>query len=236
MRYCIDLHNHSCLSPCASDDMIPAVLAVEAYDKEIDMVALTDHNTTGNLKAFGEACDIVGIIPIYGIEITTVEEIHLLALFEKLKEALEFGSWIESLLPKKTTDARLFGNQLLCDVEGNCRANQELFLIGSVNLSFDDLVENIVSMGALAIPAHIDRHANSVFANLGFLPPLPYSALESIAYPPVVNTGSYSVIQGSDAHYIEHIGRRRCFIESEKSGFAALKEAFELNKVSFLGK
>ncbi len=236
MRYCIDLHNHSCLSPCASDDMLPAVLAVEAYDKGIDMVALTDHNTTGNLKAFKEACDIVGIIPIYGIEITTVEEIHLLALFETLKEALEFGSWIESLLPKKTTDARLFGNQLLCDVEGNCRANQELFLIGSVDLSFDDLVENIVSMGALAIPAHIDRHANSVFANLGFLPPLPYSAVESIAYPPIVTTGEYTIIQGSDAHYIEHIGRRRCFIESGKSGFAALKEAFELNKVSFLGK
>ncbi|MFA5570914.1 MAG: PHP domain-containing protein [Sphaerochaetaceae bacterium] len=234
MRKCIDVHTHSCLSPCASDDMIPAVIAIEALDKGIDILALTDHNSTRNLPAFSQACEIAGITPIFGIETTTIEEIHLLSLFKTLEEAMDFGTWIESLLPPLKNNSRLFGHELVVDVEGEVLEELDLFLYGPADISYDELVLKSLNLGALAIPAHIDRHANSVISNLGFLPPLPYSAVESIAYPPTVDTGPYTVIQSSDAHYAEHIGRRRFFIETEKEGFDALKEALELNAVTML--
>jgi PHP family Zn ribbon phosphoesterase len=234
MRYCIDLHNHSCLSSCASDDLLPAVLAMEAADQGIDILALTDHNTGRNLGSFKEACEIVEITPIFGIEITTNEEIHLLALFENLDEAQKFSLYIENLLPKIPNTPKLFGNQIISDLTGENSEELTVMLSNACDISFDALVEEILNLGALAIPAHIDRPSNSVIGNLGFIPPLNYSAVESIAIPPIVNTDMWATIQGSDAHYIEHIGRRRCFIESEKEGFAALVDAFSTKSIEYL--
>lgn len=235
-RWCIDLHNHSCLSPCGSDAMLPAVLAMEGADKGIDILALTDHNSGRNLPAFAEACEIIGITGVFGLEVTTSEEVHVLSLFETLEEAISFSSWIESTLPRIANSARLFGNQLVCSVAGEVLEEADIFLYGPADISFDDLVGETLANNGLVIPAHIDRPSNSVTANLGFLPILPYSAVESIAIPPVVDTNGYTVTQGSDAHYIEHIGRRRCYIESNSYGFAALRDAFSRNSVSYLGK
>lgn len=234
-RWCIDLHNHSCLSPCGSDTMLPAVLAMEGADKGIDILALTDHNSGRNLPAFAEACEIIGITGVFGLEVTTSEEVHVLSLFETLEEALSFSGWIESILPKIANSSRLFGNQLVCDVTGTIIEEADIFLYGPAEIPFDILIEKTLQSNGLVIPAHIDRPANSVTANLGFLPELPYSAVESIAIPPIVDTYGYTVTQGSDAHYIEHIGRRRCYIESESVGFSALRDAFSRNAVSYLG-
>lgn len=215
--------------------MLPAVLAMEAADKGIDIIALTDHNCARNLPAFAEACEIIGITGVFGIEVTSIEEIHVLTLFETVEEALEFGRWIESILPHIANSARLFGNQLVCDVSGTILEESDLFLYGPAEVTFEDLLERTLALNGLCVPAHIDRPSNSVTANLGFLPDLPYSAVESIAIPPVVDTLGNTVTQGSDAHYIQHIGRRRCFIDSESSGFAALRDAFIRNSVTFLG-
>lgn len=234
-HWCIDLHNHSCLSPCGSDAMLPAVLAMEGADKGIDILALTDHNCGRNLPAFAEACEIIGITGIYGLEVTTIEEVHVLSLFETLEEALSFSGWIESILPKIQHASRLFGNQLVCDVAGEVIQEADLFLYGPADIAFDDLITSTQAHNGLVIPAHIDRPSNSVTANLGFLPQLPYTAVESIAIPPVVETYGYTVLQGSDAHYIEHIGRRRCFIDSDEEGFAAVRDACARNSISYLG-
>ncbi|MGI6433609.1 MAG: PHP domain-containing protein [Sphaerochaetaceae bacterium] len=234
MRLCVDVHNHSCLSPCGSDALLPAVLVAEALDKGINMLGLTDHNTTRNLPAFAQVCEIAQITPLYGIEVTTIEEIHVLALFAELKPALHFGSYIEEHLPPVKNNPRLFGNQLVSDEQGNIIETVDLFLHGATDLGFDHLIDEILGLGALAIPAHIDRFANSVIANLGFLPPLDYSAVESVAYPPIVDTGSYTVIQSSDAHFIEHIGQRTFFIETETDGFTALHQALHEKKVQII--
>ena len=234
-RWCIDLHNHSCLSPCGSDALLPSILAMEAYDKGVEILALTDHNCCRNIPAFADACEIIGITGVFGVEVTTLEEIHVLALFEEVPQALDFGRYIESILPRIPNAANLFGNQYVCDVTGTHIEEAELFLYGPADITYDTLVELTLARNGLVIPAHIDRPANSVTANLGFLPELPYSAVESIAIPPVVDTNGYTVIQGSDAHYIEHVGRRRCYIESDFDGFAALRDAFSRNTVSFLG-
>jgi len=207
---------------------------MEAADKGIDMVALTDHNSARNLTAFAEACEIIGIVGVFGIEVTTLEEIHVLALFETLAQGLAFGTWIESLLPPIKNTPRFFGDQYVCDVAGNRIDEIDLFLYGPADVAYDDLIEIIIAQDGLAIPAHIDRPANSVTAHLGFLPRLSYSAVESIVIPPVVETFDYTVIQGSDAHYLEHVGRRRCFVESTQSNFAGLREALLHNTISFM--
>ena len=50
--YRYDLHLHSCLSPCADDDMTPANIAGMAMLNGLTLVALTDHNSCKNCPAF----------------------------------------------------------------------------------------------------------------------------------------------------------------------------------------
>ncbi|HAP57104.1 MAG TPA: histidinol-phosphatase [Sphaerochaeta sp.] len=225
MQAKIDLHNHSCLSPCANDDFTPALLAVEAMEQGIQILALTDHNSARNLVAFDEACRLCGILPLFGLEVSTVEDVHVLTLFSHLKDALEFGSFIEFLLPDKKNRTDLFGNQLVVDIEGEVIGTVDKLLVGSTSLAFSDVVEEALSRDALVIPAHIDRFANSVLANLGFLPDLPYSALEAIHLPVQADTHNLAVLTGSDAHCLEQVGRRSCYINMEEISYEALKKS-----------
>jgi hypothetical protein len=227
MRAVIDLHNHSCLSPCADDDLTPALLAIEAMEKNIDILALTDHNSARNLEVFSQACELCSILPLFGLEVTTIEEVHVLTLFPKLEDALEFGTFIEFLLPPIKNKPKLFGRQLVVDLQGEVLQEIDLMLSSATSLGFSDVMEEALSRDALVIPAHIDRPANSVLANLGFLPSYPYSALEAIHPHMIKQKQNLCVLTGSDAHSYDQIGRRRCFAELEECSYEALKDALK---------
>ncbi len=229
----VDLHNHSCLSPCGSDDLTPALLAVEAMEQGIGILALSDHNSGRNLPTFKQACELCSIMPLFGIEVTTVEEVHVLTLFEKLEDAMQFSSFIEYLLPPIKNDPRLFGNQLVVNLEGEVVETVEKLLMSTSGISFSDVIEEALSRDALAIPAHIDRYANSALSNLGFLPNLPYSALEAIRLPVEAETYNKTILTASDAHRLEDVGRRSCYLEMEEISFEALKAALERGLVTY---
>jgi hypothetical protein len=233
MKIKLDLHNHSCLSPCGSDDMLPSLLAFEAMEKGIDILALTDHNCSRNLEPFQEACELCQILPIFGMEINTIEDVHVLSLFKTLNDAQEFGFYIESLLPNIKNDPRLFGNQNIVDIEGNIISTFEKSLLTTCGITLEDVVSETLSRDGLVIPAHIDKKANSILANLGFLPDLDYSALEAIRPQDIKETHNKTVIQGSDAHYLEHIGRRFCYLEVDEISYEGLKKGLIDGKVSY---
>ncbi len=229
----IDLHNHSCLSPCCNDDLIPALLAVEAMEQGIDILALTDHNSGRNLPAFAQACELCSITGIYGIEVNTVEDVHVLSLFEHLDDAMEFSTFIEFLLPPIMNRPDLFGNQLVVDEGGDVIDTFDKSLLGTSGISFSDLVEEVLSRNGLVIPAHIDRPSNSAIANLGFLPDLPYSAIEAVKVPTPHDVHGLTVIQGSDAHSLEQVGRRSCRLEVPSVDFAGLQEGLRAGHVLY---
>ena len=212
-RYRIDLHNHSSLSPCAEDDLSPFLLAIEAKEKGIDILGLSDHNSTDNLRAFAEACRIVDLVPFFGIEVTTIEEVHVLVLFDRLAPALAFGSWVKAHLHYYTNNEKLFGRQLIYDEEGDQTAEVKQMLATATTLSFEEVIDKGLGEGALVIPAHIDRGSQSVLSNLGFLPELPYSAIEVVKPSSEFEQLGYPVLTGSDAHRFEEVGIRSCLIE-----------------------
>ena len=57
----MDLHIHSCLSPCGDELMTPNNIAKMAYLKGLDLIAVTDHNTARNLPAVEKACREIGM-------------------------------------------------------------------------------------------------------------------------------------------------------------------------------
>ena len=119
-----DLHIHSCLSPCADDDMTPANICGMAALKGLQMIAVTDHNTARNLPAVKTCCDAYGLLMIPGMEITTKEEVHLLGYFATVEDAMDFSEFLRPHMPPKKNRPQFFGNQLVMDEDDNALYNK----------------------------------------------------------------------------------------------------------------
>ena len=242
MRYTYDLHNHSCLSPCADNDSTPNNIAGMAYLSGIKIVALTDHNSAKNCPAFFEAAKRYGIIPVAGMELTTSEDIHLVCLFEKLDSALDFDRYLQEkrVLIKNRTD--IFGEQLILSGEDEVIGSEEYLLSNATEISLDEAPELIKSFGGVCYPAHIDRDANGIIAILGTLPPTPFFNCVEIRdgekiseYKEKYGLTDKLIIVSSDSHYLTDINETNNFFEldaSPDSPDEIRKELFKLlNKI-----
>ncbi|GHV87349.1 hypothetical protein AGMMS50255_6450 [Spirochaetia bacterium] len=219
-----DLHNHSCLSPCGSLDLSPRYLAELAAAKGVKVLALTDHNSSLNCPAFAKVCPQFGIIPIFGMEATTQEEIHTLCLFTSLEASLAFSEYAYSILTPFPNDPEKTGDQVYVDEEDGIEGEVEYFLPNALDLSVEYIGARVAEFGGLVIPAHVDRSAFSMWSQLGAVVKGPWAAVECVRLPPKVfgpdktafplDTGSpldtlgYPITTSSDAHYPEDVARR----------------------------
>lgn len=167
----LDMHIHSCLSPCASEDMTPNNIVNMAIIKGLDMIAVTDHNTAGNLPAvFDAASNSSGICVVPGIEINTSEEVHVLAYFEELQDALALSGEIYKYLPEIENNPRFFGEQTIMDGEDNIIGVEKKLLLSPLTLDIDETVALIRKHRGIPVPAHIDKTSNGIVQVLGFIP------------------------------------------------------------------
>ncbi|MDR1307255.1 MAG: PHP domain-containing protein [Treponema sp.] len=224
MALLADLHNHSCLSPCGSLDLSPRVLAEAAAARGVQVLALTDHNTSRNCPAFAFHCRRLGIIPLYGLEVTTQEEIHMVTLFASLKAALEFGDYIYSIITPFPNDPEKTGDQVYVDADDNIEGELEYFLPSAADIGVDALGARAAGYAGFVIPAHVDRPAFSMSSQLGVVVPGPWAAVECVRIPPLSEMGNpasppldtlgFPLVTASDAHYPEHVGRRPFKLDS----------------------
>ncbi len=226
MKARIDFHIHSCLSPCAALEMSPRAIVAGAKAARLDCIALTDHGCVENLPAFHEACAEADMPCLYGLEATSSEEVHTLCLFDQLEPALAFGRMIYDSIGDFLNDPDRFGLQPIVTVDGEVSGFADKLLFAATNISFFDLVPMALEAGALCIPSHIDREYFGAISQLGFLPDLPYDAVEVVAKKPPRGAEKWPVVRFSDAHYPEHIGRRFTELETEAFAVPALREAF----------
>jgi len=203
-----DFHNHSCLSPCASLELSPSLLAALARERGLGLVALTDHNSALNAPAFAAAARREGVAALYGIEACSAEEVHVLCLFDEPDAALAFGDFLAERLPSYPYDPEALGDQAVVDEDDNVVDLPQTYFGAALELGFDELCAGAAGLGALVVPAHIDRPMFGAIAQLGFLPDGPYAAVESIRPLPPEAARGYTRIRGSDAHYPEHVARR----------------------------
>ena len=168
--YNYDLHIHSCLSPCADDDMTPNNIAGMAALNGLQIVALTDHNSCENCPAFLDACKRQGVVGIAGMELTTAEDVHLVCLFERLEDAMAFSDEVYGHIMPIDNRPEIFGNQIVTDSEDEPICINEKLLISATDLWMSDAVELVRSHGGHVRPAHIDRESNGIVAILGDVP------------------------------------------------------------------
>ncbi len=207
--------------------MSPAAIAEKLAELKIDAAAITDHNSALNCRAFGSCCREFGILPLYGIEVTSIEEAHILCLFETAEQAEKLGSIIYERLPDIPNKPEKFGDQVYVDENENIIGEVEKYLVSAAEISIDDLFKLVTEDDGLFIPAHIDKPVFSIPSQLGFLPPIHYSALETVTLPCPVETAEHTLIQNSDAHYPDDIGCRYTVYEADSVSFNSIRNAIK---------
>ncbi|MFC1887753.1 PHP domain-containing protein [Candidatus Cloacimonadota bacterium] len=209
-----DLHIHSVLSPCGGLEMGPLAVMSAAREKNLDIIAITDHNSTGNLTAYSKVAEDLKITFIPGIEVQSVEEIHIIALFHNLNDAHLFSHELYKTLLPVENDPEFFGDQVLVDAEENITGYEPRALINSSSWTFEEVMENVLQFNGFAFPAHIDAESYSVIGQLGFLPRLKEIVALGITAGCDVESllgkfpyiKKYTLLRNSDAHYIKDIG------------------------------
>lgn len=228
-----NLHVHTCLSPCADFDMHPSALVREAIQCGLDVIAISDHNASENVKYVMAAAIGTPLVVLPAMEITTREEAHVLAWFDTIESLRALQETIYDHL-EGLNDEDIFGCQVVVNEHGEVEGFNEKLLIGATNITLEDVVRRIHELGGLAAAAHIDRESFSVLGQLGFIPDtvaldaLEISSRMSIAgarktYPELAR---YTFVTSSDAHYLRDIGGVSTKIRMQEPTVAELKMAF----------
>lgn len=211
MHFYYDLHLHSCLSPCGSDEMTPANLAAMCALAGLQIVALTDHNTCGNCASFCRAAQLHGLTVLSGMELCTQEEIHVVCLFPDPEQAEGFSREIARHLPPIRNDPTRFGRQLRMDDEDGVLGEESAFLAGSTDIPLAQVPKLVSAWGGAAFPSHIDRPSFSLLGVLGLWDPdLGFTAAElSHHCPPELvrrpDLAGLQLLTNSDAHYLDQV-------------------------------
>lgn len=233
LRLSYDLHIHSCLSPCGDEDMTPGNIVGMSALKGLDIIAVTDHNSCKNCPAVLAFADQYNIIAIPGMELTTMEEVHVLCLFEELSDALRFSEYVGSQLMKIPNDEHAFGKQEICNEEDEIIGTEPYLLINATDISFDYLGRLMKEYHGIYLPAHIDKNSNSLLSNLGFISPdADFTVAEfadPIKYEKISNQNPYlkqcNIITDSDAHSLGRINEAINYLDCESRDRADILKA-----------
>lgn len=236
-QYRADLHTHTALSPCGSEEMTPPAIVARALEVGLDMIAISDHNTAGNVRAVQRAAEEAGgrLAVLAGMEITSAEEVHVLGLFAEVDAAEQVSAKLRALL--STADDHyysFFGEQPLLAADGRQVGAETATLAWATPLDLGETVQLIHAAGGLAIAAHVDRKAFGVFSQLGFFPPdSEFDGIEvsrHVAGKPGAleqyEVLGLPIIRSSDSHFLEEIGSASTDLLLAEPTFAELALAF----------
>ena len=168
-EYKADMHIHSCLSPCGDWDMSPRRIIQKSLEVGLDLIAICDHNTAENAAAAMREGRKKGIHVLPGMEVCSREEVHILALFGELSQALKMQSYVYSNLPGENKP-KVFGCQVVANENDEVLGENPRLLIGATRLGLHDIVVKTHLLGGLSFCCHVDRPAYGILNQLGFIP------------------------------------------------------------------
>jgi 3',5'-nucleoside bisphosphate phosphatase len=172
-----------------------------------------DHNSAENAAAVIRAACDKGLWVLPGMEISSREEVHTLAIFDRVDQALQMQDLVYSRI-KGTNRPELFGDQVVANEFDEVERFNDRLLIGAVQISLADLVKEVHRLGGLSIASHVDRPSFSILSQLGFVPKdLNLDALEvslhtdrESARKEIPGVAEYALLAFSDAHFLSDVG------------------------------
>lgn len=229
-----DLHVHTVLSPCADVAMIPPLIVQNALEHQLDLIAITDHNASGNVRAVQKAAQGTKLTVLPGMEVQSREEVHLLTLFEEVQTLEAWQKQVDQALPDLQNQPGFFGEQFVVDETGDFIRSETRLLLVSTEFSIDEIFERVEALGGLVIPAHVERFSFGLFPTLGLISEkwkmlaleisrhiTPERAMET--YPVLRN---YELVQDGDVHQLDDFLGTTIF-SLESATLADMRLAFQ---------
>lgn len=233
--YKADLHIHTLLSPCGSLDMSPIAIVNEALNKGIQIIGITDHNSTLQSPLVQQIGAERGLFVLCGAEVTSREEVHCLTYFSNLEKLKLFQNYIDEYLPFVQNNTDYFGYQVLVDGDENIVYTEERLLISAINQSVEQISEEVYKLDGIFVLAHVDKTKNSIISQLGFFPndlkvdgiELTKKGIDGDFVHKHNSLSALTQILNSDAHFIEDIGKGTSSFIIEDLCFDEIKMAFK---------
>jgi hypothetical protein len=194
--------------------MGPKAIVEKALQHGLDVIGISDHNSSENVPAVMRAARDKDLTVLPGMEVTSKEEVHILAVFDSVDRALQLQEIVYEHL-RGENDPEAFGLQVVVNEDHDVLGFNKRLLAGATELSVDQVVDSISSLEGLAIAAHVDRQTFGILGQLGFVPEeLHLDALELSAntspeearrrFPEYTR---YAFVRSSDAHSATEIGK-----------------------------
>ena len=213
MKYYYDLHMHSCLSPCGDMDMTPNNIVGMSKLLGLDVIALTDHNSVLNCEAVMKLGAENDLCVIPGMELTTMEEIHVVCLFPTFQKALLWNEFVKEHQMQFPNRVDIYGRQVIMNELDEEIGEVDNLLILATDISVMNVKELVENFDGVCYPAHINRDSMSIISSLGDIPPecdfktAEVSSSGNIdelkAKYPILN--NMLIVRDSDAHYLENM-------------------------------
>lgn len=232
-EYKADLHIHTVLSPCADLDMTPVHIIQKAKAFGLQILGITDHNSTRNAKVIRDLGKKEGVFVLTGVEITTKEEVHCLAFFETDEQLDAFQEYLEENITQVLNKNHIFGHQPVVDEHENILEMVPNYLTAALKKSISSIQKQVYELGGIFIPAHVNRPLNGLFSHLGLIPEgLQFDAMgmtgkvsEATVREKYKLPDSISLVYNSDAHYLEQIGTAFSLFSMQEISFEAVGKA-----------
>ena len=212
--------------------MHPSAIVRAAADAGLDGILICDHNAADNVAAVGRAARVSGCVAVPGMEITTEEEVHLVALLPDVAAAGVLHARVAAALPGRNAPAA-FGEQVIANEAGEVLGFNASLLAGATSWTVGRAADEIHRAGGLAIAAHVDRERFGIVGQLGFVPPgLALDAIE-VSATTAYDAGrrryadplGLPAVTGSDAHEPGAVGRALTYLHLDHAEAAEVRRA-----------
>lgn len=192
--------------------MTPNNILNMASLKELDIIAITDHNSCLQLDTINELAQSYNMLVICGVEVTTIENYHVVCLFRNLEKARAFQQILETKMLKQIYDKNLLGEEQLLDVNDDVIDTLEYSLLTKTSFTVLTLKETINDLEGIMILAHIEKYHHDIYEKLQNEYSNIFNAIELMNLNTCLNS-DVKKVHSSDAHQITDILERTSYVE-----------------------
>lgn len=218
MKFYYDMHIHTALSPCADLLLSPNNILNMSSLIGLDIIAITDHNSTLQLEAINKLALSYNFLVINGCELTTKEGYHVLLYFKNYEATCLFQTYLDQFINAEMHDEELYGYQVLFNEYDDEVAHYKKSLRDNTDICITDLPHIKQQFDCLAVLAHIEKYNEKIYTLLEKEYRDIFDAVEVNFSTDIkkVRPLKIKIIRNSDSHQITDILEKSCYLELDE--------------------
>ena len=199
-----------------------------AYIKGLELIAITDHNSLKQQYYLEEIINhdiLKGKIDyVHGVELQSIEKIHILAYFCKNTNLKPIQEWIDKHLIKIPNQSDYYGNQYIFNANDEIIETENNLLISSLDMDVYKIINQIHAFNGIAILAHVMAKKYGIYEVYHGIPAdLDYDGIEVTSIRDLkklkkscLHLKDEYIFFNSDAHNLEAINEPINQIDKDK--------------------